>query len=229
MAEMTHAEVAEELSAYLDGELEPDRAASVDAHLTSCEECSALLEELRATHDALASLGGLSAPDDFVASVQRTIEARSRGRFFRPPSGLDRLPYEAVAVTMVVMLAAFLVMALGQPTLRFSTPSVVGAGADGGVEGSWGDPRGASYRLRFAPTVDAGNALKVIAQVALAAELRPPAREEGLLIYRVPPPQLRPFLEQLSSRVALQRVERIELPAGTPTPGGVPVELVLPR
>ena len=45
-----------QLSAYLDGALLPAERASVDAHLTSCDDCRARLGELRATARLIASL-----------------------------------------------------------------------------------------------------------------------------------------------------------------------------
>lgn len=50
-------DVAELLSAYLDGTLDAATRAGVDAHLALCQGCQDYLDQLRATRGALATLG----------------------------------------------------------------------------------------------------------------------------------------------------------------------------
>ena len=52
--EHNHAVPPEELMAYLDGELEPERALVVHAHLANCGSCEALAAELRHTSSDMA-------------------------------------------------------------------------------------------------------------------------------------------------------------------------------
>src|ERR1700722_15673193 len=55
MVRSTHPFEQEEVMAYLDGELAPERAASVSAHLRECAECEALVANLRGLSDQLAA------------------------------------------------------------------------------------------------------------------------------------------------------------------------------
>jgi anti-sigma factor RsiW len=50
------------ISAFLDDELDDERALEVTRHLAGCEPCLDELEALRATRDALRRLPGLQAP-----------------------------------------------------------------------------------------------------------------------------------------------------------------------
>ncbi len=224
MAEVTHAQVEEELSALLDGDLSPERAAELEAHLAACPDCAALRDDLRRTQDLLAGLA-VQAPRDFVPRLQRTIEQRSRGRFFAQ-AGAGRLPYEAVAVVMLVVLATLAALALG-----YDAPLELGwdlspPGAQDGGEGSWGDPRGATYRVRPAEGAEPGRVRQRLAELALAHGLQAPRREASLLVYSVPPGALGAFLGGLAGSVPL-RVDRLPAaPRGEDSP--VPVEVVLP-
>jgi anti-sigma factor RsiW len=66
----------EALSAYVDGELTPDRAREVAEHLTTCMQCSAEYETLLATIAALrANLERYQAPDVLRARVRTAIAA----------------------------------------------------------------------------------------------------------------------------------------------------------
>ena len=62
------------LSDYLDGALGEDDRRGVDAHLLTCRACSAFLETLRTTVDALGKLTPPRAP----RSVRRQIVERAR-------------------------------------------------------------------------------------------------------------------------------------------------------
>jgi anti-sigma factor RsiW len=48
-----HAFEPEELMAYLDGELEPRRAAALGSHLDHCADCHALASQIRAVTERL--------------------------------------------------------------------------------------------------------------------------------------------------------------------------------
>jgi anti-sigma factor RsiW len=65
---------SESLSAYIDGELTPDRAREVAEHLTTCAQCSTEYETLLATVAALrANLERYEAPDVLRARVRTAI------------------------------------------------------------------------------------------------------------------------------------------------------------
>ena len=56
----------EELSAYVDGQLDAAAGARLEAHIESCAACRDTLTELRAVRTALAALPRASAPRSFV-------------------------------------------------------------------------------------------------------------------------------------------------------------------
>lgn len=71
------------LSAFLDDELDDDRAVEVAHHVADCDRCSAELEALRATRTALRRLPDLQAPvltGEVLArpGVLRTLSRRLR-------------------------------------------------------------------------------------------------------------------------------------------------------
>jgi len=70
---MSHVET--ELLAYLDGELSPADAKSVEAHLARCRSCSAALKELQALRAGLSEVVPAAAE-----SVRLSAEAESRIR-----------------------------------------------------------------------------------------------------------------------------------------------------
>ncbi len=232
MAELSHDEIWADLSAYVDGELQAERAEQVEAHLQQCAECEAKLTELRRLRAVLRGMAAEHAPPDFIPRVQRTIEARSRGRFFGRSGGGTRLPYEAVGVIMLVVLAALLLVGLGQERavpLGWDRPPL--AKPDGGTsEGSWGDPEGVLYRIEIEATASAAEARRVVGEVASEARLAAPRREADLLAFRVPVDRLEGFLSTMAARLPL-RVQR--LPMQAPLTGAafpeVPVEVALPR
>jgi anti-sigma factor RsiW len=61
-----HAELNDELNAYLDGELADDVRARVEAHLATCPVCQLELDQLRATRQTLRAMAPLRAPRAFT-------------------------------------------------------------------------------------------------------------------------------------------------------------------
>lgn len=122
MTQTIHA-THEALSAYIDGELTPDRAREIAEHLTACGPCSAEYEALLATVAALrANLQHYEAPDVLRARVRTAIAAtpslsesdavsapnpRPRRGRWRWPAGLAAaLLVSAALGSGVTMLAA---------------------------------------------------------------------------------------------------------------------------
>jgi anti-sigma factor RsiW len=66
------------LSAHLDGELTPDEAATVEAHLAACDECRSDLAGLRAARSALRASPRLTAPPDFARELVLARHRASR-------------------------------------------------------------------------------------------------------------------------------------------------------
>lgn len=56
--------VREQMSDYLDGELDPKSARAIERHVRWCPNCRRMLKNLRRTIGALAGLGDLSAAPD---------------------------------------------------------------------------------------------------------------------------------------------------------------------
>jgi hypothetical protein len=73
-----HAELNDELNAYLDGELAADARARVDAHLTTCAVCQVELDQLRATRGALQALAPLRAPRPFTLEAPAPSDQGAR-------------------------------------------------------------------------------------------------------------------------------------------------------
>lgn len=66
---LQHAFEAEEVMAYLDGELEPQRAAALAGHLEHCAECQSVAKELRLVSGRMLSFEMEPAPASLAARV----------------------------------------------------------------------------------------------------------------------------------------------------------------
>ena len=112
---MTHSvhSTPEALSAYIDGELTPDRAREVAEHLTGCGQCSSEYETLLATVAALrANLEPYTAPDVLRARVRTAIAATPSAADGSPEMPARRPPRRrmswAAAVAATVLVSAAL-------------------------------------------------------------------------------------------------------------------------
>jgi len=68
------------LSAYLDGRLPAGRRARLEKHLAACEDCRAVLEDLRAIGRALATLEAPPPPPHMASRILAHAKARQRER-----------------------------------------------------------------------------------------------------------------------------------------------------
>ena len=113
----THERVREAFSAYVDGDVEPERRKAIEEHLASCLQCRTHLEQFRAT---LGRLGGLRerAPRSFLPeSSARSTFARRGGFFTRRWLLFGRIPFEWVSMLMIVsMLVYYIVTSHSAPT-----------------------------------------------------------------------------------------------------------------
>ena len=71
---MNHSDIQSRMASYLDGELSLEKRALFDAHLDSCDACSAELMEMRETIRLLRNLPSPEPPPDLVAHVMQRIE-----------------------------------------------------------------------------------------------------------------------------------------------------------
>ncbi len=96
-----------DLSAYLDGELPPERVEAVERTLATSAECRRVLIELRETSQALAQLPRHAAPGDFarttLARAPETLGSRSAPR---PPMRVARLAMRLTGAAAVIGGAA---------------------------------------------------------------------------------------------------------------------------
>ncbi|MGO4106586.1 anti-sigma factor family protein [Paenibacillus sp. YAF4_2] len=68
----------EQLSAYLDGELNQDERQEVEAHLETCETCQELLEDyLHLKQDFVLSFSSIEAPEDLEDKVIRSLRTKT--------------------------------------------------------------------------------------------------------------------------------------------------------
>src|SRR4030042_1033161 len=71
-----HRRFRDQLSAYIDGALDPAAARRLEAHLGECEGCWAELEQLRSTVAALRELPEAQVPRSFALSPERVAVRR---------------------------------------------------------------------------------------------------------------------------------------------------------
>jgi len=89
----------EDLSALIDGELAPSRAATLQAHLDSCQSCRARLDELQSVKAMLSGLPRPALPRSFTLTAAPAQASRPRSA---PRSLLAFAP--AVTLSALVLL-----------------------------------------------------------------------------------------------------------------------------
>ena len=70
---MTCEKIREQLTAYLDGELEGDRGTAVRGHLRTCEACRQIATDEAALRDGLRALPPLDPPTSMWAGIQARL------------------------------------------------------------------------------------------------------------------------------------------------------------
>lgn len=106
----------EQLSAWLEGDLEPATHASLQAHVAGCAHCQAEVEGLREFLSAMQQLPELEAPAGFTQRVMDRVEQAER-RTFRYWMAKLKLPTLLVPVT-VAALALFMIRQPEQEALE---------------------------------------------------------------------------------------------------------------
>jgi anti-sigma factor RsiW len=105
-----HARIREQLSSYVEDDLDAPARAAVDRHVAGCPDCRTELAGFRAT---LGQLSGLraKAPGSFLNDIQNQIRTRSRGRFFNRRHLLfGRIPFEWASLVMILAMLAYYVI-----------------------------------------------------------------------------------------------------------------------
>lgn len=84
---------AVDLSAYFDGELPPDEAAAVKAHVDGCARCRADLNKMRGLRAALQRTGAAAAPEKrLIQDLMRTLQRPEGQDGGRLGDGIGRGP-----------------------------------------------------------------------------------------------------------------------------------------
>lgn len=99
-----HRRFQERLSAYLDGELSPDGARALQAHLDSCDDCAAEFADLRMASAALAELPEVEVPRSFALTPDLVGRAAAQANGARSASTGFRLAGGALAAALAVVL-----------------------------------------------------------------------------------------------------------------------------
>jgi hypothetical protein len=89
----------EQLSAYVDGELDTGARRDVQAHLAACEACSALVDELRQAKSMVASLPRQAPPRSFALGPEYAVARRVAGR----RSSVTFAPVAALTVLVALL------------------------------------------------------------------------------------------------------------------------------
>ncbi len=100
-----HRRLRDQLSAYIDGALDPPAAGRLEAHLRECEGCRTELEQLRSTVAALRELPEAQVPRSFALSPERAAVPR--------PAAPLAFGARIAAAGVAVALAAVLVVDIG--------------------------------------------------------------------------------------------------------------------
>lgn len=94
-------------NAYLDGELDRSEKEDFARRLETDPEFRKAWQDFERIMGGIRRLPMEFAPDDFVEQVRGRIRTRSNGRFFAENLLFkDRMPYEVVAVVMLIVMAA---------------------------------------------------------------------------------------------------------------------------
>jgi len=90
-----------EINRYLEHELDQNRCAEMDTHLTACPACRARVERAARLDRALRALPRTQPPSELAARIGATIEARVKQEQARRA----RVPVIAVATFFSILLA----------------------------------------------------------------------------------------------------------------------------
>ncbi len=94
-------------NAYIDDELTAAERDEFAERLDADPDFKRAWEDFSSVVGAVQNLPFEFAPDDFVERVQGRIRTRSRGRFFGEELLFrTRMPYEVVALVMIIVMAA---------------------------------------------------------------------------------------------------------------------------
>lgn len=99
-------------SEYYEGTMDAADASKLEDRIAADAQLKKAYADFEKTMEMLSGLHKMSAPLDFDKKVEETIHRRSGGRFFGKRAFGDRIPYEVLAV--IVMLVAGAVYWMGR-------------------------------------------------------------------------------------------------------------------
>ena len=137
-----HRRLRDQLSAYIDGALDPPAAGRLEGHLGECEGCRTELEQLRSTVAALRELPEAQAPRSFALSPERAA-VRGPAVPAAPLAFGARIAAAGVAVALAAVLVVDLVDLGGDgATEEVSAPQMTAEreADEGGLEGEGAAP-----------------------------------------------------------------------------------------
>jgi anti-sigma factor RsiW len=115
---LQHAFEAEEVMAYLDGELEPRRATMLASHLEHCAECQDVAKNFRSVTERMLGFDVEPAPEILAAAVLNAMKATQPNRSAKKSSAVkgmfgnwrglfsNRIAWAVTAGVIVLLLAA---------------------------------------------------------------------------------------------------------------------------
>lgn len=99
-------ENAQLFSEYYEGSLDASQKAEVDARIAEDPSFAAAYQDFVKTMEMLSGMHKMSAPLHFDKKVEDTIHRRSGGRFFGRRAFGQRIPYEILAVIVMLLAGA---------------------------------------------------------------------------------------------------------------------------
>jgi hypothetical protein len=141
MTAAEHIVQPEELMAYLDGELSPERARAVQTHVTSCAACQKVADDLRGVSRDLSEWrveetpSTLGAPEASMSAISSGVPARSLRRWLtsRPAIAIELGGLAALLVLGVAMRPGFYARSSAPSLIASDSPALeVRMGGGGG-------------------------------------------------------------------------------------------------
>lgn len=125
-------EKLQEFSEYYEGQMPAKEASEFKKRLADDAEYRESYEKFQKTLELLSGMNRMSAPEDFDRQVENTIHERSGGRFFGRKAFGDRIPYELLAILLMLIATGIYWMSRSSDTGSHkmdSAPPEIPAGA----------------------------------------------------------------------------------------------------
>ena len=121
-------DIEKKLSAYLEGSVSSKEKEGVENHLSSCQSCGKVFEELKRTNALIKGLEQVEPPPWFTQKIMSCIQAEQESK----KSALQRLfyplhikvPLEAFATVLIAVTAVYLFKASEPEMKRIHIPAV---------------------------------------------------------------------------------------------------------